>query len=142
MKVKATVTKVFRDHATVESERLSACEGCHKLEKGCSVCALMGGNRKIETNARNSIGAEVGDEVEIETETKTVLFYSLIVFVLPLVMMLGFYFAASALGSSVLVCVLCALFGFAASFFGLWLYSKFRVGIRYDAEIVSIIKKK
>ena len=80
MKVKAKVISTDGIFALVESERLSACDGCHKHAEGCSVCSLMGSNKKITSRAKNNIGASVGDEVEIETETKTVLFYAVLVF--------------------------------------------------------------
>ena len=91
MKVKAKVVRLEGKAAIVESERLSACEGCHKHAEGCSVCSLMGGNKIIYARAKNNVGAKPGDIVEIETETKTVLFYALLVFILPLAVMLTFY---------------------------------------------------
>lgn len=142
MRVKATVKETEGKIAIVESERLSACEGCHKHAEGCSVCSLMGSNKTISARAKNSMGAEVGDTVEIETETKTVLFYALLVFVLPVAVMLGLYALSSFFGVPEKWRYLPALGGFALTFVGLWIYSKFSVSKRCDAEIVSIIKKK
>lgn len=142
MRTKATVKEISGSLAIVESERLSACEGCHKHEEGCSVCSLMGSNRKITARAFNRVGAEVGDVVEIETETKKVLFYAMLVFLLPVVLMIGIYFFASWLGGSQPVCILSAFGGFAAVFLALWLYSGRRISRRYDTEIVSVLKKK
>ena len=68
MQTKATVISVDGLYATVEAERNSACDGCHKAEEGgCSVCTLMGSDRKIATRAINEIGAKVGDRVVIES---------------------------------------------------------------------------
>lgn len=141
MRVKATVKETDGKIAIVESERLSACEGCHKHAEGCSVCSLMGSNRIITARAKNSMGAEAGDVVEIETETGTVLFYALLVFVLPVVVMLGLYALSAGIGMQEKWRYISAALGFALTFFGLWIYSKFSVSKKCDAEIVSIIKK-
>ena len=48
------VVAVSGEYATVEVDRKSACEGCHKNTgaDGCVVCAI-GGNQKITLRARN-----------------------------------------------------------------------------------------
>ncbi len=138
MRVKAKVIRLEGKYAIVESERLSACEGCHKSAEGCSVCSLMGGNRIITSKAKNTVGAKIGDVVEIETEAKTILFYALIVFVLPVITMLAFYFASALFTVSEIYRYIFAFLGFVLTFIGLWLYSKFRVEKKCDSEIVSI----
>lgn len=142
MRVKATVKQIEGKYAIVESERLSACEGCHKHAEGCSVCSLMGGNKIISAKALNSAKAEVGDIVEIETETKTVLFYALVVFVLPIVVMLALYAAAGLFGLEDKWRYIPAFAGFVMTFFVIWLYSKFSVAKKCDAEIKRIIEKR
>lgn len=142
MRIKAKVIKAEGNIAIVESERLSACEGCHKHAEGCSVCSLMGSNKIISAKAKNTLGAKCGDVVEIETETKTVLLYALLVFVLPVVVMLLLYAVAAGLRFSEKIRYICALCGFVLAFAGLWIYSKFCVAKKCDAEIVSIIERK
>lgn len=142
MRVKATVKSVEGKIAIVESERLSACEGCHKHAEGCSVCSLMGGNSKITAKAKNTAHADVGDVVEIETETKTVLFYAMIVFVLPLLVMLCIYALMGLFDVTEPIRYGVTLLGFVLTFLGIWLYSKFRVSKKYDVEIVNIISRK
>ncbi len=142
MRVKATVKSVEGKLAIVESERLSACDGCHKHAEGCSVCSLMGGNRIITSRAENTVGASVGDVVEIETETRTVLFYAMIVFILPLVIMLSIYALMGYFDLSEPIRYGGALAGFALTFLGIWLYSRFRVSKKYDVEIVNILSRK
>ena len=73
MKTFATVITVTDMYAVVETERVSACEGCHKAteEGGCSVCTLMGGSRKVSAKADNTLGAKVGDRVVIVSPRKT-----------------------------------------------------------------------
>ena len=89
MKTKAKVISLDGDFALVETERMSACEGCHKAEegKGCSVCSLMGASdRKLQAKANNRVGARVGDAVWIESATSRMMLYAVMVFLLPLVM--------------------------------------------------------
>ena len=90
MKTVATVIATDGRIATVETERTSACEGCHKNADGksCSVCSLVGGERKFTARAYNEIGAKVGDRVMIESRTERVIWYAVLVFVLPLLVAL------------------------------------------------------
>ena len=141
MRVKATVIGTDGDIALVESERLSGCEGCHKHAEGCSVCSLMGSNKKITSRAKNSLGASVGDTVEIETETKTVLFYGMLVFILPLVIMLALYALAGYFDLSEPFRYGAAFCGFVLTFICIWIYSKLKVSKKYDVRIVNIISK-
>lgn len=142
MRVKATVISTDGERAIVESERLAACEGCHKNAEGCSVCSLMGSNKVIKAIAKNTLGASEGDIVEIETETKTVLFYAMLVFILPLVIMLGLYAVFGAFRFSEPIRCVAAFGGFAFTFLCIWCYSKYKVSKKYDVKIVSIITKK
>ncbi|MEE0970677.1 MAG: SoxR reducing system RseC family protein [Clostridia bacterium] len=142
MKVKATVKDINYKYAIVESRRYSACEGCHKSNDGCSVCSLLGSDKVISVKVKNTLNANIGDEVEIESDTKTVVFYAFIVFFLPIVMMIAIYFISSLYTKSEFLRCILALSGLAFAFFGLWLYSKFNVSKRCDSRIVRIIKKE
>ena len=141
MRVRAIVTKAENGYAIVESRRTSACEGGHKHAEGCSVCSLMGSGGVISAKAKNPLGAKIGDTVEIETKTKTVLFYAMLVFMLPIAVMLISYCGAGLLDASELVSYAVAGTGFLLTFAFLGLYSKLRISKRYDAEIVEIIEK-
>lgn len=142
MRVKAVVTEVSEKYSVVESERMSACEGCHKSAEGCSVCSLMESEKKISTKAINRIGAKVGDTVEIETESRRVMLYAAVVFMLPVFLCLAFYGVASLLGFGETVRYVFLAAGFVISLFFIWIYSKFIVEKRIDAEIVEITDKK
>ncbi len=142
MKTKATVIAVEQDRATVESERVSACEGCHKVteEGGCSVCSLMGPNRKIRTEAYNFIGANVGDTVMIESATGRMLGYAVLVFLVPLVITALFACVAACFTASVAWQIACGGVGFVASFVGIFFYSRAVQKKRCDVEITEILK--
>ncbi len=140
MKTVATVIATDGRIATVETERTSACEGCHKNADGksCSVCSLVGGERKFTARAYNEIGAKVGDRVMIESRTERVIWYAVLVFVLPLLVALLGYAVAAVFSVSDAWCVVCALIGFVGSFIGLWFYSGHVQKRRCDIVITEI----
>lgn len=70
------------DYATIDVRRTSACgDKCGSCSGGCSVPATR-------INIRNTIGAEVGNFVEIEMETKNLLKSAFIAYVIPLLMLI------------------------------------------------------
>ncbi len=143
MQTKAVVVKTDGKFATVETERKSACEGCHKAEEGgCSVCSLMGGDRKIATKALNAVGAKVGDVVTIESKTSRMLWYGLLVFILPIVIALLSWGISSQFTANVAVQTISAFAGFALSLTGVAIYSKKVLACRCDVEIVEILAGK
>jgi len=58
-------------------------------------CSLFDLKRKMTANAVNEAYAKPGDVVYISTPSKTVLFYSAVVFILPIIIGIAFYFLAS-----------------------------------------------
>lgn len=127
--------------ATVETQRLSACEGCHKATEGegCSVCTLMGGNRALRAEAENPIGARVGDRVLIESRTSRMLWYAALVFLCPIVLALLAYVLASALSLISLWQTLFPLFAFVGTFVGVFVYSKSVQKKRCDIVITAVL---
>ena len=87
------VRKIHEDGtATVIHVRESACSGdCHK----CSGCGAA--KEAIVLEARNSIGAGVGDLVIIESETGPVLKAAAVMYLLPMVLFFGGYALGAAL---------------------------------------------
>lgn len=144
MKTIATVVSVDGDVAIVQTERTSACEGCHKAteEGGCSVCTLMGGNRAIATRAENSIGAAVGDRVEIESNTGRILWYAVLVFLLPLLVGAATYGVAGMLWRNSPWCPAGFFVGFLGTFGVVCAYSEIVRKKRCDVRITEIIKQK
>ena len=142
MRSEGKVISIDGKYAVVATERRAACEGCHKSAEGCSVCSLMGSERKISTKAINRIGAKVGDTVEIETESRRVMLYAAAVFMLPVLLCLAFYGVASLIGFGETARYVFLAAGFVISLFFVWIYSKFIVEKRIDAEIVEITDKK
>ncbi|MBR6559354.1 MAG: SoxR reducing system RseC family protein [Clostridia bacterium] len=97
MKQKALVLSTKGDSAVIEVARVTACEGCHKLKEGegCVACSLFDLKRKMTATAVNEVGANPGDVVYISTPSRTVLFYSAVVFILPILIGLICYFVVS-----------------------------------------------
>ena len=142
MITKARVVSVNGDVATVVAKRTSACEGCHKSAEGCSVCSLMGEGGEITAEAENAVGARVGDTVEIESESKRVLFYGAAVFLFPIVMMLAGYWITSCFTESEIWRCVAATVAVVLSFCVVWCYSR-SVGKRgTDIKIVRILSEE
>ncbi len=141
MLTKAKVISVDGETAVVEVERKSACDGCHKNEKGegCSICSLTGGKRKFSAKALNKIGAKTGDTVEIESSSSRVLAYSALVFLLPVVIGIAFYFIANGIWNTELYSYIALIVGFAVSFAAVWLYSHLVGKKRCDIEIIGVL---
>ncbi|HOA85333.1 MAG: SoxR reducing system RseC family protein [Clostridiales bacterium] len=135
------VVSVSGGFAMVEVDRKSACEGCSKSKEGCVVCSLGGGGSSITLRVRNSAGASTGDIVAIDTDTRRVLGYAWLVFLMPLLVAAGGYWLGTSLFGGETGGFILAAAGIVLSFGGLWLYSKLVVGRRCDAEVVSIIKR-
>ena len=75
--------------ATIRMQKGDAC-------KDCNICESYGeGFRSIE--AVNDVGAEIGDQVEVEIKSSNLLKYSFLVFIFPVLMMIGGYFAGISL---------------------------------------------
>ena len=140
MKKIGLVTEVFNDHALVSVSRKSACEGCHaNVDGNCSACITFS-NKETVCKADNSIGACVGDRVELETESKTVIFYAAAVFLFPVILSVIGYFALSLLNSET-AAYLGALGGFVLAFIIVWLTLNRRASRRFDVKIVGVLPR-
>ena len=140
MQTKATVIATDGKYAIVECERTSACDGCHKAENGgCTVCSMMGADRKISTKAFNPMGAVVGDRVVIESNTGRILLYAALVFLLPLILAFAFWGAVALMTENTLWQVCGGAFGFVISFVGIFFYSRSKRNKTCDVEITEIL---
>ena len=143
MQTKATVVSADGKYAIVETERTSACDGCHKAENGCcSVCSMMGSNRKLSTKAFNPIGAVVGDRVIIESNTGRILFYAALVFLLPLLLAFALWGTVALLTENILWQICGGVLGFALTFVGVFFYSRIKQSKTCDVEITEILKEE
>ncbi|MBO5355538.1 MAG: SoxR reducing system RseC family protein [Clostridia bacterium] len=144
MKTKATVVEIIDQNVAVVSvERRAACDGCHKAVdgKGCSVCTLLGSKGETRALAKNTVGAALGDTVEVESRTRRIIGYAALVFLLPVALAIVGYLLGSKLSLGEGVSLLLALGGLLISFLLIFLYSKLVVSRRLDIEIVAIVKE-
>ncbi len=137
----AYVKEVKGKYAVVETERRSACDGCHKNEngEGCAMCRIFGGNTKITARAKNTAGAAIGDKVEIASSSARMLGYAMIVFLLPIVVAIAAYFVADLVWKNEGVAGICAIGAFVACFSIIAVISKLFLSKRCDVEIVKIV---
>ena len=87
MKQEATVCGVEKQWAVVEVTRRSACGGDCGSCKGCAHPEQI-----IRVRAGNEIGAQPGDRVQVETESREVFLSAAVAYILPLILMAGAYF--------------------------------------------------
>lgn len=141
MITEALVISAGGSTAFVEVRRKAACDGCHKNKDGggCSICNLTGGDAKLSLKVRNPLGAEPGQRVRIETDSRRVLGYAWLVFLLPLLAAALGWWLGSRFGCSEAWGAGGAAVGMALSFVGVGIYSAIFVSRRCDAEIVEIL---
>ena len=143
MRTKAKVISTEADFAIVESVRLSACEGCHKVDSGsCSVCSLVGGSvKKTTARAENKIGAQVGDDVIVESSSRRMLLYAASLFLLPLLLIAIGFGIAAIFTSTLWIRLVAGLAGLLLTFIGVAIYSKTVAAKRTDLVIVERLSK-
>ena len=114
------VRKVHEDGtATVFHVRESACSGdCHK----CSGCGAA--KEAIVLEARNAIGAKVGDMVKIEAESGPVLKAAAVMYMLPMIL----FFVGYAIG---------AVWGMGALVGGLFFAGSIALAVVYDRKVIK-----
>lgn len=94
MKREALVVRTEADRAVVSVLREEACASC----SGRHVC---GSAKETEIEVINNIGAITGDTVEIEAESKTMLAYTALLFLLPIILAVGVYLLLSAVSEPI-----------------------------------------
>ena len=88
MKQQAVVLKTNNDNtAVIAVTRQTACGGDCGSCGGCSLPMQM-----IKVTVRNDIGARAGDQVSVETQTKKVFLSAAVTYILPVILMIAFYF--------------------------------------------------
>lgn len=102
------VTKSFPNGmAEVAVTRMTACGG------NCGSCESCMLQSEVKALAKNTVSAQPGQRVLIESRTAAVFGAIFLVYVMPLVFFLLGYAAAWALGAREGVCILCSFLGLA-----------------------------
>ena len=142
MRQRAVVLEVSGKEAVIEVSRATMCDGCEKhggCEGHCEITGLLSTGGKMKTRALNKIGASVGDTVEVETESKKILGYAALVFILPIIMCGVFYFAADALFEAEYAPAIGAAVGFVLTFAGIAVVDRIKGKKEPDIVIVDIV---
>ena len=140
MRQKAFVLDTNGSIASVKVLRSTMCEGCAHRDKGssCACGELLGANRVMIAEAVNDIGANVGDTVEIETETHVVLGYAALVFMLPLAVFFLLYAAADAVFPGTYISWIIGAGGFLLSFVPIFIADRRRRGKTPQLRITAV----
>ena len=102
------VTKSFPNGmAEVAVTRMTACGG------NCGSCESCMLQSEVKALAKNTVSAQPGQRVMIESRTSAVFGAIFLVYVMPLVFFLLGYAAAWALGAREGICILCSFLGLA-----------------------------
>lgn len=142
MRQRAVVIEVNEGHTIVETSRRTMCEGCHGGCSGghCDITGLVSNGGVMRVEADNTIGAAVGDTVELETESKTVLSYAAIVFMLPIAVCMVLYAVVYGAVQKESAGLIVAGIGFVLTFVGISVFDKKCKNGKKDIKIVEIIK--
>ena len=127
----AKVIKTDDNFATVKVLRSSACA------ETCGHCGLCGTAQQVEAVVKNTLSAQIGDTVEIETEDRLMLSIAFVVFILPTLFPLSVYAVARTLLQTVYAVWLTAL-SLVVAFFTIFLLNKY-VNKKY--RVFSKIKR-
>ncbi len=99
------VTKLLdKGLAEVTVERVTACSHC----SGCGECIY---GRKISVTAQNKIYAQPGERVVLESETKTILQVTLLIYMLPVAGLFLGYGVGALLGLDQEKCIISSAVG-------------------------------
>lgn len=129
-----TVKSIEGDYAVIEILRDSACAGCS------SAHSCIGCKKLVRVKALNSVGAEAGDLVRIETPTPRVLFYAFCVFLLPLISAVAAYCIADAFTEEKFA-LLWALGGFIIPFVFVFFVIEARAKKQNNLTVTNIERK-
>lgn len=141
MREKAVVLRKIKDEAELEVLRGTACSSC----KGCVESSKK---KKLIVWAKDTIGVEVGQLVEIEMEAKGVLSATFIMYLFPLIIfilgVIGGFELAPLLGISNVepFALFAGLLGMSISYLIIYLNNRrFEKSQLYKSKIVNIIDK-
>jgi len=126
---KGVVVKTNGSTATVSIQKASACG------HNCGECQLCS-NPKIEAEILNPINASVGDTVIIGMDSKKVLMWAFILYILPILGAMIFYTVSIAFTKSLALSVIITSLWVIVWFFAIRRYSKNKISLSSALEVV------
>ncbi|MFB0527144.1 MAG: SoxR reducing system RseC family protein [bacterium] len=134
MEEKGTVVKVEDGVAEVQMEPTSACARC-------GICLKSSGDKPI-LYVKDSLGAHAGDEVLISIDSRQILKTAFLIYLFPLVGLIGGYFLGRAALRTEIAGIIFAGLGFFATLFLLYRYDKrAKAQKSRGARIIQIVKR-
>jgi positive regulator of sigma E activity len=100
----------------------------------------MGHGKDMETRALNEADARVGDTVALESDTSRMLGYAALVFLVPILALLGGYLVSELWTSRALYRYLCGVAAFALTFVGIRIWSERVIKRRSEVRVVKVIR--
>ena len=116
MKEEGLVLESEGETAKVEIKRTTTC-------KGCGICR-MGSSDTMIAEVENPGGAKVGDKVEVEVDTSSILKVAFIVYIFPIVGLIVGYLIGEGIFGSELVGICFGIGGLLLSFRVIYWYDK------------------
>ncbi len=115
----AVVVEVRGHQALLQTQRKSACQSC-SVKSGCGTSTLskVVGKRSSQFVVENTLQVKPGDEVVVAIEENALVQGSMLVYLFPLLLMLGFGLLTEWLFANELLTILSALAGLLVS---MWL---------------------
>lgn len=144
MRRKAEVMTFEGEYAVVRIAQTDKCVGCNNktCRQTCAHVAGIDNNLSVTAIAKNTVGASVGDTVEIESSAEKGLIYTLIAFILPIIVCVSLYAAISSFFQSERVAMLVSFLGFVSAFLVVSILEKKHANIEPDFIITKVIETK
>jgi positive regulator of sigma E activity len=135
---KGTVVKITgHERAVVLVPRASACTGSCDACGGCA--SLL---KSMETTTLNTVGARVGDIVNLESESKTIYAMMFLVFICPVIGVVLFYLLASRFTQSEAYRAIFAFFGLIFGGIGAFIYNRVIKNRERPVVVITSVEKK
>ena len=130
------VVEVFDGMAKVRAVRGSSCDGC--ASKSMCKPGDVGSNTVIE--AKNMLGAHIGERVEVAMQPRLLLKASFITYIVPLISFVTGGVIGKGIGGTDAWAAVCGLLSMLLCYGGIWMYNKkvLREG-KYQPEIVTVL---
>ncbi len=133
MKEIGTVVNVDKKNIKVRMQRKSACGNCN-------MCGFKQGDMHVDITTENNLGAKLGDSVELEMETSTVLFSASIVYILPLIFALLGFLVGWLLKLSELAQFGCLMLGVCVGFVAIACIDKLVKKTKFNPKCTRIVE--
>ena len=135
MNKKAYVKEITGGKAVLSVKRVCACAGKDTCDTKCFTLQ----NDVMEVKIDNEIGAKIGDFVEVEGKSSSILMYSAIIFILPIFTGLLLYFIAGIFTKNIMLPYIISGIGFILSIVFLYFFMNKLAKSKNNFKITKIL---